>query len=80
MNTVTHIKIKMRHYTTELISCILNNRKQKYPSDTVSQYYDYSTKMCHVEMSGLILQGSVENVALCQTMIYAVTDNRISVN
>lgn len=59
MTTVTNIKGKMTHYTTELTLRIINNRKQKYPSDTVSQYYDYSSKMCHVEMSGLILQGSV---------------------
>lgn len=59
MNTVTNIKVKMRHYTTELTSRIIITRKQKYPSDTVSQYYDYSSKMRHVEMSGLVLQGSV---------------------
>lgn len=64
MNTVTNIKAKMRHYTTELTSHIINNRKQKYPSDTVLQYYDYSSKMCHVEMSGLILQGSVGQTVL----------------
>lgn len=59
MNTVTNIKLKMRHYTTGLTSRIIITREQKYPSDTVSQYYDYSSRMCHVEMSGLILQGSV---------------------